>query len=236
METDLHQIKDNFKGIFLATLPELQEKLAKIKAYVFDWDGVFNNGFKDENGSSPFSEVDAMGTNLLRFNHYLRTGNPPISIILSGEKNKASFTLADREHFHAVYFNVKNKKEALLHLCTTRNLSPNEVAFFFDDVLDLSFAEQCGLRVMVGRKANPLLIEFAKRNNLVDYITSVDGGNHAVRESIELLLGLSERYDDTICQRMFFTDGYQQYLKMRNHPSPLFYTESGPKIIEQNPR
>jgi len=177
-----------------------------------------------------------MGTNLLRFNHYLRTGNSPITIILSGEKNKASFTLADREHFHTVYFNVKNNKEALLHLCTMRNISPDEVAFFFDDVLDFSFAEQCGLRVMVHRKANPLLVEFAKQNNLVDYITSVDGGNHAVRESVELLLGVSGRYDDTIKQRMFSTDEYQQYLKVRNHPSPLFYTAVGPKIIEQNPR
>jgi len=52
MEASLQQIKDNFQGAFLVTPTELQEKLAKIKAYVFDWDGVFNNGFKDDNASS----------------------------------------------------------------------------------------------------------------------------------------------------------------------------------------
>ena len=48
------------------------DRLDKIKAFVFDWDGVFNNGAKDSEGASPFNEVDAMGTNLLRFNHHLR--------------------------------------------------------------------------------------------------------------------------------------------------------------------
>ena len=34
----------HFKGSFITKPAEIQQKLAKVKAYVFDWDGVFNIG------------------------------------------------------------------------------------------------------------------------------------------------------------------------------------------------
>ena len=43
--------------------PELLRRLARTKAVLFDWDGVFNDGFKDAEGGSPFSEVGSMGVN-----------------------------------------------------------------------------------------------------------------------------------------------------------------------------
>ena len=39
----------------------LARQLHGIRALVFDWDGVFNDGWKDAQGGSPFSEVDSMG-------------------------------------------------------------------------------------------------------------------------------------------------------------------------------
>src|SRR6185312_9555036 len=146
MTNDLQQMKELFKGRFLMPLELIQARLFKIKAFVFDWDGVFNNGAKDENGSSPFSEVDSMGVNMLRFNYYLRMGHVPLTIVLSGEKNKAAFTLSNREHFNANYYNIKDKKKALTHICDTFHVKPHEIVFVFDDILDLSMAELCGLR------------------------------------------------------------------------------------------
>src|SRR5580704_1165232 len=108
MDKDMTGDMNFFKGNFLEASFALAEKLAGVKAIVFDWDGVFNNGVKDENGSSSFSEVDAMGTNLFRFNHYMRTGKVPITAIISGESNKSSETLAKREHFDAVYYKTAN--------------------------------------------------------------------------------------------------------------------------------
>ena len=54
--------------------PEKQfiEILGTIKAFVFDWDGVFTNGEKDHELQSRFNEVDSIGTNLLRFAFYLK--------------------------------------------------------------------------------------------------------------------------------------------------------------------
>jgi 3-deoxy-D-manno-octulosonate 8-phosphate phosphatase (KDO 8-P phosphatase) len=233
MTIDTSQANDLFKGKFLEGPSSLFKKLSAVKAFVFDWDGVFNNGVKDEHGSSAFSEVDAMGTNLLRFNYYLRTGETPVIAIMSGEQNKAAFLLAKREHFHAVYYKIAHKIKALDHLCNTHHIKPSEVAFIFDDVLDFSVAQVCGLRIMVSRVCNPLLLDFAEKNKLADYVTFADGGNHAVRESVELLTGISGKYKETIEHRVQYSKDYSQYLEARNKPQPIFYTSIESEITEQ---
>lgn len=232
MSDSLIYIAEHFKGSFIAEPSVLQQKLAKVKAYVFDWDGVFNNGQKDGDGSSPFNEVDAMGTNLLRFNHYLNTNHLPVVAVISGERNTAAFSLAKREHFHAVYCGVKNKVEALDHLCFAYNLSSAEVAFVFDDVLDLSMAAVTGLRIMVSRACNPLLTDYVVQRQYADYLTYCTGAENGVRESIELMMGIRGKYVQTIDERMNYTETYKQYLQKRNEPTPLFYKSESSKIIE----
>jgi 3-deoxy-D-manno-octulosonate 8-phosphate phosphatase (KDO 8-P phosphatase) len=232
-DIDPNQIKNIFRGGFLTQPLAIREKLFKMKAFVFDWDGVFNNGFKDSSGSSPFNEVDSMGINMLRFNYYLRKGHNPLTGIISGEKNTAAFTLARREHFHSVYSSMKNKKDALLHFCAAHDIAPDEVAYFFDDVLDLSIAEVCGLRIMVGRDCNPFFINLVFENELADYITAADGGSNAIREAVELLIGLTGDYNDTIMQRVKYSDNYRTYIETRNKPQPVFYTVSDSQITEQ---
>ncbi len=234
MPGSLLHIADHFKGQFIIAPELMREKLDQVKAFVFDWDGVFNNGMKDENGSSPFSEVDSMGTNMLRLNHYLRTGKTPVTAIITGEKNKAAFSLAEREHFNAVYYGIRHKATALAHLCLTHHLAPGEVAYIFDDVLDFSVAAACGLRIMVQRTCTPLLSGFAVEHDLVDYLTASDGGRHAVREFSELMLGISGQYNETITHRMHYTETYQQYLKKRNEVPVSFYSRTETDTITPN--
>lgn len=221
-----------FKGDFIVSPEALSEKIRSVKAFVFDWDGVFNNGEKDESGSSYFNEVDAMGTNLLRFNYYLLNGRPPVTAIITGERNKAALSFANREHLHAVYCGIKYKADALKHLCDAYQVQPDEVAFMFDDVLDFSAAQLCGLRIMVKRDCNPLMIDYARRHGLVDYITAHNGANHAIREVVELLTGMSGRYEDTMTERAMFTDVYKQYLAQRNEAKVTLFTVSQSEIVE----
>ena len=234
--TDFQQIKQLFTGRFLSEPAVIYDKLVKIKAYVFDWDGVFNSGEKNESGSSPYNEIDSMGINMLRFNHFLRMGHNPLVAVISGEKNTSAFTLAKREHFHSVYYKMKNKSEALAHLCNEHNIEPHEVAFFFDYVLDLSIAGVCGLRIMIGHDCNPMFQNLVKENNLADYITRNSGGNNALREAVELLMGLTGRFDETIMQRVHFSDDYREYLYARNIPDTVHYTSVEPNIIERSPQ
>jgi 3-deoxy-D-manno-octulosonate 8-phosphate phosphatase (KDO 8-P phosphatase) len=217
-------IGDLFNGKFLVGTDSLQQKLRQVKAFLFDWDGVFNDGEKKENGSSSFSEVDAMATNLLRLNHYLVHQKTPIVALLSGEKNISAFTLAEREHFHAVYFKIKHKINALSHFCENYNLQYEEVAFFFDDVLDFSVAAKVGLRIMLGRDANPLLVKFVQDHQLADYITANDGGRYGVREGIELLMGLTGKYNLSLDHRIQFSPVYQEYLSQRDLAVPEYFT------------
>lgn len=218
----------NFKGQFVSSFENIKEKFTQIKAFVFDWDGVFNDGFKNAEGHSHFSEVDSMGTNLLRLNYYLRHKTLPHVAIISGEKNKAALNFAKREHVEAIYCGIKFKAEALEHLQHRWGILPHEVAFFFDDVLDFSIAKVCGLRFMIGRSCNPLLIDFAIRNELVDYVTGNDGGHGAIREVSELLCQMSGIYDDTLTQRMMFTGVYQEYFGKRNSgDTTLFLSQDG---------
>src|SRR5579862_3149987 len=144
MNDDISQIAQMFRGRFLESPESLRQKVIRIRAIVFDWDGVFNGGIKDESGSSTFSEIDAMGTNLLRFSHFIATNQSLFTAIISGEKNPLAFKFAKREHFHEVYFKIRHKSEAVLHFCRRNEIDPQEVAFVFDDVLDFSAARICG--------------------------------------------------------------------------------------------
>ena len=53
------------------------KKIGMIKAFLFDWDGVFHSGSKGPSYPGTFSEEDSMGLNMLRFAHYLKKGNLP---------------------------------------------------------------------------------------------------------------------------------------------------------------
>jgi 3-deoxy-D-manno-octulosonate 8-phosphate phosphatase (KDO 8-P phosphatase) len=227
----IQRIYQDMGAEFVTSAEEIAQKLNNIKAFVFDWDGVFNNGEKNGGGSSSFNEIDSMGTNLLRFSHYLKHKQLPQTALISGEKNESAFFFAQREHFNASYFKIANKKWALDHLCTIYGIQPNQICYFFDDVLDLSIAQQAGLRILISRKASALFTNYAKQNGLVDYITANESGNFAVREACEMLMGINNSFEEVITLRMHYDEVYQQYIQARNLPPTHFYTYNNRQII-----
>ena len=235
MNLDSNQILELFKGTFLTDPSLVRQKYINAKAFAFDWDGVFNDGYKNEKGSSFFSEIDSMGTNLLRFNHYLVTKNLPVVAIISGEKNDAALSFASREHFDAVYYKMTDKTQALEHLCDKYSLYASEVVWVFDDVNDLAVARKTGLRLMISRPADSMLRMFVKKHHLADYITVSQGGQHAVRELADLLIGLSGASDETFTNRFEFSKVYQKYLGLRNKPEAIFYSSVESVVTEQSP-
>lgn len=222
-------------GEFVSPVPNVAARISRIKAYVFDWDGVFNNAQKEAGGSSNFNEADSMGTNLLRFSHYLQHGELPVTAIISGEKNKTAFYLSTREHFQSSYYKTPHKIDAVDHLCKEYKLKYDEIAFMFDDVLDLSVAAVCGLRILVNRRANPLFKQHARENNLADYITASESGNFAVREACELIMGLNGTYDKAVFERTNYSKQYLSYIDKRNAGETRFFTRQEGLIAEINP-
>lgn len=219
-------------GYFSRPFLAFQERLAPIKAYIFDWDGVFNDGVKNGTDGSLFSEVDAMGTNLLRFGHWLSKGTLPIVAIITGEENPAAKHLANREHFHSIYFKTSNKLVAFQHFLAAHKLQPHEVAFVFDDVLDLGVAAQCGLRLAIRHDSAVLFQQHLKENQLAEYISS--GGDHGVREVCELVLGTTNRYEEVVVLRSTFDASYRQYLDVRQQvPTSVFTLRDGVVTLAQ---
>jgi 3-deoxy-D-manno-octulosonate 8-phosphate phosphatase (KDO 8-P phosphatase) len=232
---DIEQLYSELGGRFISPVEEIRERLSGIRAFVFDWDGVFNAGEKNTSGGSPFSEVDSMGTNLLRFSWYLHHGSLPYTAVLSGENNDTAFHFCKREGFRDSFFKVPHKAEALKFICEKEKLSPREIAYFFDDVLDIPIAERCGLRIQINQKANPLFIRYCREHQLVDYLTAASGGSFAIREATELLIGLSGNFDEVIRSRKDNTDAYRKYIQERKEVRTAFYTLKDSGVEQVNP-
>ena len=191
------------------------DQFTKIKALVFDWDGVFHSGHKNHLSESSFSEADSMGVNMLRLGYYLYSGEIPKTIIISGENNKTAHFLAQREHFDAVFSQAKDKKMLLQYLDTEYKIKPSEILFVFDDVLDLSLAKLCGIRFLVKRPASQLFESFVIENHYTDFISTFDGSNHAIREICEFALQQLNFFEKTLNTRIEFSTEYIDYLSKR---------------------
>jgi 3-deoxy-D-manno-octulosonate 8-phosphate phosphatase (KDO 8-P phosphatase) len=213
---DIQHIFESKGGEFISSPFLLRQKLKDVKALIFDWDGVFHSGYKDESRSSSFSEADSMGVNMMRFGYYLLNKEIPFTAIISGENNPTALHWAEREHLDLTISGMKNKVEALYYLQSEHDIKPHEVLFVFDDILDLSLAKESGARFLVRKSANPLLIDYCKRKQLADYITGSESGQHCVREVSEVVLSNLQLFDETVDKRVDFDDDYSAYIKKRN--------------------
>jgi 3-deoxy-D-manno-octulosonate 8-phosphate phosphatase (KDO 8-P phosphatase) len=156
-----------------------------------------------------------MGTNLLRYALWRAHGQLPIAALITGAENPSARAFALREHFHAVYFGVRNKTVAIEALCRTHRVSSDRLVCIFDDVNDLGMAFACGIRVFVQRSASPLLRDYVVRQGLCDYVTAHSSERHAVREVCELLLGLLGSFEAVVASRVAWDPSYAEYFAKR---------------------
>jgi 3-deoxy-D-manno-octulosonate 8-phosphate phosphatase (KDO 8-P phosphatase) len=219
-------------GSFLNSYSSFVTRATRIKAILFDWDGVFNGGVKGEGIASHFTETDSMGLNMLRLGYWLSNKKIPLMGIITGQNNKSAIQLAQREHFHTVYSGFLNKELAFKHFLKENDLEASQVAFVFDDVLDISVADLCGLRCYVKNNSSPLFDKFIFENQLADYITANKGSNYAVREVCELMIGVMGNYNETIKERIAYSETYQQYFSERNAIETSFYSADGGAVVK----
>ncbi len=202
-------------AVFVTPRREFLERLRRIRALLFDWDGVFNPGLKGEGVANPFTEPDSMGTNLLRYALWRANGSLPVTVIVSGAENPSARKFAVRERFTAVYTNVLDKSRVIAEIRKTHGIEGAEIACVFDDVNDLAVAAECGLRCLVRRDASPLLQDFVAEHGLCDYITAMGADRHAVREVAELMMGLLGDFEAIAASRMRFDSDYTTYFNAR---------------------
>jgi 3-deoxy-D-manno-octulosonate 8-phosphate phosphatase (KDO 8-P phosphatase) len=213
---NMEDIFSNHGGKFEIPFKEFEERLKKIKVFIFDWDGVFNNGIKYGEEGSLFSDIDAMGVNVLRFSYWLKNKKFPLTYILTGMTNNSAKKLALREHFDGIFINSKFKMQIVTDICTEQKLTLDNIAFVFDDILDLEVANAVGLTFRVRRSSSPLFERYVEKNNIGHYTTANSGANNAVREICELIAGTIGNYDEVVKKRIKYLGDYEKYLLERN--------------------
>jgi 3-deoxy-D-manno-octulosonate 8-phosphate phosphatase (KDO 8-P phosphatase) len=218
--SDLAALLERQGAEFLGAPEGLAARLARVRALVFDWDGVFNRGEKAHDTASGFTESDSMGVNLLRYAFWRRDGRLPAVAIITGERNPSAQRFAEREHLDALYQGVKNKRQAMERFCASHALEVDRVACIFDDINDLAMAMDCGVRILVRRRASELLRGYVTREGRCDYVTASESGCYAVREAAELLMGLMGRFEEAVESRIAHDEDYRAYFSARQAISP----------------
>jgi len=141
-------------------------------------DGVLTDGgfWWGPNGEEwkRFSFSDVMGLSLAR-----KSGL--ILALISGEDTPLIDRYATKMLITNIYKGCKDKAAALTSFAEQNSLSLREICFIGDDVNDLSALKLAGL------SAAPANAQPAVRDQ-VDFLSTRDGGNGAVREIVDAIL------------------------------------------------
>lgn len=106
--------------------------------------------------------------------------------IVTGRTSEAVVTRAGELGIKDLFQGRKDKTEAYEGLLKRYRLTDQQVAFVGDDLMDLPIMKRVGLKVAVANAGEEL-------KAMADYVTLASGGQGAVREVVELLLGWRKR-------------------------------------------
>lgn len=156
-------------------------KLPKsIKMVVTDFDGVITDNCvyinEDFSMSRKLNFKDIMGFFLLKRNGI------DISII-SGEKNSAIETMAQKFQITEIHQNIRIKIDVLKDILKKYNLTQEEYVYIGDDVNDLECLNFAKYKITV-----PHAVEKVKNVDKIQ-ITQNEAGNGAFREVADCLVG-----------------------------------------------
>lgn len=153
-------------------------KLANIKAFAFDVDGVFTDGSVLCPPSGELIRVydskDGMGLRMAYLKGY------PIGIITGGDSRSITSRFQDTLATD-IYMKSRNKLPDFMDFCNRHNLKPNEVVFVGDDLPDIPVLKVCGLAVCPADAVNEV-------KEVCDYVSLYKGGKGCVRDLVEQVL------------------------------------------------
>jgi len=163
----------------------IKEKAKKIKLLIMDVDGVLTDGriiYANSGDELKFFDVtDGMGLAL-----FSRAGLK--SAILTAKKSKIISKRAKDIHIDRVYQSAFKKSEAFRKILDDFKVSPEEVCFIGDDVIDIPVLKRVGLAVSVPNAVPEVKDE-------AHYITKKKGGHGAVREVIDMILKVQDKWN-----------------------------------------
>jgi YrbI family 3-deoxy-D-manno-octulosonate 8-phosphate phosphatase len=161
---------------------------AKIEVILSDVDGVMTDGgirlLDDGRQLMVFHIRDGMGIRLWR-EAGKRFG------IITGRDLEAVRRRAADLHLDIVRQGVDNKLPAVDEIAADLKISREQICYIGDDLLDLPSIRAVGLGIAVADAADEV-------RHAAKYVTSVRGGQAAVREVVELILKNTGRWEEVI--------------------------------------
>jgi len=166
--------------------PALAKRLARVKLFLCDVDGVLTDGSVFIGGAQEikrFNIRDGLGMVLWRRAGYKIgwvSARPSPATQLRATELKVEFVLQ--------LTGPLRKAEAIELLLAQEKLSWNDVCFVGDDIVDLGPLSRAGLAVAVG-DARP------EPQAMAHYVTRHHGGHGAIREVIEMILRAQGKWE-----------------------------------------
>lgn len=165
----------------------MEDKLRKIKAFVFDVDGVLTDCtvIADCNGElyRSFDCKDSFGLRMTYMHGY------HVGVITGGVSESI------RQRFRTcgvkpedVYLGSRAKMEDFNDFCERHAIQADEVMYFGDDLPDIPVMLACGCGVCPSDAVNEV-------KEIADYISSRPGGRGCAREMIEMVMKLHGKWE-----------------------------------------
>jgi 3-deoxy-D-manno-octulosonate 8-phosphate phosphatase (KDO 8-P phosphatase) len=169
------------------------EPLKKISTFVFDVDGVLTDCtvLVLENGlqARRMHIKDGLGLQMALKNGFR-------VVVISGSNADPVIDRLTRLGLTDIYMGIKNKRALLDDYCRQHQLQWDELLYMADDLPDLAAMQQVGIACCPADAVNEV-------KAIAHYISPLPGGQGCVREVIEKVLKVQEKwlFDTTVVSR-----------------------------------
>ncbi len=164
---------------------EFKQDLKKIKAFVFDVDGVLTNGnlyiFPDGKLIRKMNAKDGYALKLAIQKGY------KVGIITGGREKEIKLRL-EKLGVHEVYLNANDKLPKLMDFIKKHNLKKDQILYMGDDIPDIEVLRYAHVSCCPKNAVNEVL-------NICNYISYKKGGEGCVRDVIEQTMKVAKKWD-----------------------------------------
>ncbi len=166
-----------------------EEKLKMITTFVFDVDGTLTDGrvIYDKNGNELKSFFARDGSRISRalkagFRVYFISSRISPAVTARAKERKISGTILKGDVAKGLSFT---------DFFTQQNINPREIVYLGDDINDLPFLQQCGVKAAVADASDEV-------KQIADVVTGARGGYGAVAEIIEVILKAQNKWEESL--------------------------------------
>lgn len=168
----------------------MDERLKKIKLLLLDVDGVLTDGriILNDRGeeTKAFNVRDGHGLKMLQ-----RVG---VDVgIITGRHSRVVAHRMRELGITLIVQGAKNKLDPFTQILAAQGLSPEQVAYVGDDVVDLPILRRVGFAATVADASEDV-------KPLVHYVSTFPGGGGAVRDICEMLLKAQGKWDALVAR------------------------------------